>query len=581
MRAALLSLALLGVAAAGRFSLQAPVPVPSEWQLVARASADSEVSFVVALTQQNLAELDSRFWSISTPGMPLYGQFMTTDEVNALVGSSEEHMAAALSTFNGQAGIECTANFDALNCVGTVAGIESLFQTELYSYSNVDTGRTVVVHTGGLTLPQSLSGVVVLVEGFSRFPVPTKIATHAPSAVDYVIAPESVDAFIAKGAAKGSNKIIQSVAEFQAEPAYTPAELATFSKETGVPTIVVAKKIGPFAPGGDPESSLDIQYISSVGTGNTNWFITEADWLYSFATQFNQLAQVPSVISMSYGWYEGDQCSIETQNCTSSYGYVERVNVEFQKLGVKGISLLASSGDSGAHGRTDAECSYKVLRPAFPAASPYVTAVGATMIKAGTGKIGGKSPVCTKSYPKQCALGGTQIVASTATGALITSGGGFSNVAPRPAYQEAAVKTYLADKSALPPAANFNESGRGFPDVTALGHNYFIEAGGALLVDGTSCSAPVWGGILGLLNAFLEENTKPLLGFANPTLYAIAAANSSAFIDITEGDNTCTEDTCAGCSPGFKAVKGWDASSGLGAPNFPVILDELAKLKGL
>jgi hypothetical protein len=134
------------------------------------------------------------------------------------------------------------------------------------------------------------------------------------------------------------------------------------------------------------------------------------------------------------------------------------------------VQLLASSGDSGAHGRTDDDCGSKILRPAFPAASPYVTAVGATMIKAGTGVcrernsivgwrlslllpgaafagtaaryalydhcyrvwfsagiIGGTAPVCTTTYKDQCVTGGTQIVASTATGALITSGGGFSN----------------------------------------------------------------------------------------------------------------------------------------------------------
>ena len=50
----------------------------------------------------------------------------------------------------------------------------------------------------------------------------------------------------------------------------------------------------------------------------------------------------------------------------------------------------------------------------------------------------------------------------------------FVSVAARPSYQDAAVTAYLANKAALPPAANFNASGRGFPDVAALGHNYFV-----------------------------------------------------------------------------------------------------------
>ena len=130
-----------------------------------------------------------------------------------------------------------------------------------------------------------------------------------------------------------------------------------------MPDIVVAKKLGTFSPGGDPESSLDIQYIASVGKGNTNWFITEADWLYTFAMQvlpvtrllpsvllstcvcvcgqFANLTEHPSVISMSYGWYEGDQCEIDTnpKTCKTSYDYVARVNTEFQKIGIRGISV--------------------------------------------------------------------------------------------------------------------------------------------------------------------------------------------------------------------------------------------------
>jgi subtilase family serine protease len=118
----------------------------------------------------------------------------------------------------------------------------------------------------------------------------------------------------------------------------------------------------------------------------------------------------------------------------------------------------------------------------------------------------------------------------------------------------------------------------------------FSEAGGPNLVDGTSCSAPVWGGIMGLLNSYLKTSGKPvryvalsfallvacalgvilvpprgeclqLLGFANPTLYQIYAANPNAFIDITEGSNTCTEDTCS-CSPGFTAAPGWGTCLG-------------------
>ena len=44
-----------------------------------------------------------------------------------------------------------------------------------------------------------------------------------------------------------------------------------------------------------------------------------------------------------------------------------------------------------------------------------------------------------------------EIVCSTDTGAMITSGGGFSNRFPRPSYQDAAVRLYLG-RDGVPPA---------------------------------------------------------------------------------------------------------------------------------
>jgi hypothetical protein len=79
--------------------------------------------------------------------------------------------------------------------------------------------------------------------------------------------------------------------------------------------------------------------------------------------------------------------------------------------------------------------------------------------------------------------------------------------------------------SKLPAAGDFNATSRGYPDVAALGHNYVIWASGApTLVDGTSCSAPVWGGVIGLANAARLAAGKKVLGYLNPAIYQIATA---------------------------------------------------------
>jgi tripeptidyl-peptidase-1 len=90
---------------------------------------------------------------------------------------------------------------------------------------------------------------------------------------------------------------------------------------------------------------------------------------------------------------------------------------------------------------------------------------------------------------------------------------------------------------------SYNRSGRGFPDVSLLGHKYVIvatrEYSDLLVLDGTSASAPVMAGLISVANAARKEIGKPTLGFVNPFLYKRHATYD--FInDITSGDNKCT-----------------------------------------
>lgn len=82
------------------------------------------------------------------------------------------------------------------------------------------------------------------------------------------------------------------------------------------------------------------------------------------------------------------------------------------------------------------------------------------------------------------------------------------------------------------------------------------------MIDGTSASSPVVAGLVGLLNAHRQRAGRPNVGFFNPLLYQVwAETNGSAFNDIIEGSNRCTEGGCI-CKTGFNAVQGWDASTG-------------------
>jgi hypothetical protein len=67
--------------------------------------------------------------------------------------------------------------------------------------------------------------------------------------------------------------------------------------------------------------------------------------------------------------------------------------------------------------------------------------------------------------------------------------------------QTAAVASYLASGATLPPAGDFNASNRAYPDVAGLAHNVIIYIQGSPeAVDGTSCSTPIFSGIISLAN---------------------------------------------------------------------------------
>lgn len=77
------------------------------------------------------------------------------------------------------------------------------------------------------------------------------------------------------------------------------------------------------------------------------------------------------------------------QEWTIDSGYLDRCNTEFMKAGLRGITILAGSGDdgtmgfeAGSNGADDGSygCTNATIWPVFPASSPYITAVGGTQM---------------------------------------------------------------------------------------------------------------------------------------------------------------------------------------------------------
>ncbi|CAH7676750.1 putative aorsin endoprotease precursor [Phakopsora pachyrhizi] len=251
----------------------------------------------------------------------------------------------------------------------------------------------------------------------------------------------------------------------------------------------------------------------------------------------------PNVISISYGMDE----------IVSSHFLLTKQCNEYGKLGLMGVTVVVAAGDSGVEsvqlscadptGKKLVEGGKRFV-PIFPASCPFVTAVGGTMLQRGSSVT---DPEVALNYPLM-------------DNRAIRGGGGFSDFFQRPKYQDEVLGKYFRENSPPLTSEQFNNSGnsRGYPDISAttiLGaHNISQMQTHFSWISGTSCSAPVVGAMLTLINDARLAAGKTTLGFINPSLYS--SNFQGAFNDIVVGQNS-------GCgSNGFPAIKGWDPVTG-------------------
>jgi len=445
----------------------------------------------------------------------------------------------------GATAVRRTPNSDFVVAEVPVAAAEHVFGDRFLRLRHED-GRTAVRCPGG-SLPEVLRAAVDFVmplnqplgRGGQRHARPALGANLSGSVESLVNTPTSLRKLYSVGDVEGISTINKQAVTGFLEQHYTNVDLQEFfllyyRKGRGRK---VARKVGDGHSGlPGVEAELDVQYAMSMGGNVATEFWSfagrapdnpENEPFLKFMTTLANTSNAPLVISSSYG---EDEDSV-------SQAYAERCNVEFQKAGVRGISLLFASGDSGVGGDhgcgTQCSASKGCFVPMWPAASPYVTAVG------GTAGFGGKES------------------------AAALSSGGFSYRWPVPAWQKAAVESFLAGEH-LPDRSLFSHSGRGFPDISAQAVNYMVVAFGLPQpVAGTSCASPTVAGILSLVNDLRLGSGKSPLGFVNPLLYK----NPAALNDVTSGCNPGCE------NKGFCAVPGWDAVTGLGTPNFAKLVN--------
>ncbi|HEX3464168.1 MAG TPA: S53 family peptidase [Candidatus Elarobacter sp.] len=294
-------------------------------------------------------------------------------------------------------------------------------------------------------------------------------------------------------------------------------------------------------PGNDPgdgssqadstgEVLLDLEVVGSLASQASivMYFtvFTEQGWVDAIMSAVTDAQRKPSVISISYGNPEDGSGTLWTEAA------ILKVDEAFRRAAAANVTICAASGDDGSR---DQITSDTLAHVDFPAASPWVLAVGGTHLEASGGAI-------TR-----------EIVWNDNEG---STGGGVSNVFGLPPYQNAA---------RVPVSVNpGSRIGRGVPDVAAVGDPETgvkvssPGAGAVEMIGGTSASAPLWAALMARLNGLASAP----FGFVNPLLYAQAG---NSLNDIVEGNNGA-----------YSARAGWDACTGLGTPNGTALRAALA-----
>jgi subtilase family serine protease len=546
----------------------------------------------VVLKPRDPAALAAYAREVSQPGSAVYHAFLTPEQFAARFGAAQAEVRAVKSSLraHGLSPGSVTANRLAIPVAGTAGQIEHAFSLS-FRRKALPRGRRAVVASAAPALDPGIAHDVQAVVGLSSLAPPkpllvrSALRTKAPSprlakraSGPHAACPTAASAAAAQGAytadqiastyrfsdmyAAGAAGQGQTVAIYELEP-YDPFDIQQYQLCYGtnakVTPVLVDGGTGSSGPGSG-ESALDIenalglapaaQFLVYEGpnAGNTAPGSGPYD---TFATMIAQ--DRAHVISVSWG------------ECEQLQGTSD-LNAEatlFEEAATQGQSIVSATGDDGSE-----DCNLTNNLPDDelavddPGSQPFVTAVG------GTALLSAGSPPSETVWNHSVAPLGAQGGAG---------GGGVSHAWQMPGYQRSAPAPLGVVSSNSSGASCGNGSGycREVPDVAAdadPAHGYLVYSNGQgsdptspsgwQAVGGTSGAAPLWAALLADADSTAACRGSAI-GFANPALYAAAAADYGGYLnDVTAGNNDLTQ-THGGLYPAGAA---YDMASGLGTP---------------
>ncbi len=334
----------------------------------------------------------------------------------------------------------------------------------------------------------------------------------------------------------GSPTIQSDLATYDAEFGLPPANLNVYYPE-GKPNFNGGVKRSGNALGWAEETSLDVETVHALAPGATiNLVVSPTNYgdALNNAVAYAVDNHLGDVLTMSYGSNEG-----AIAGGGNNIQYLQS-NKIFQQAVSQGMSLFASSGDSGATGGLAA------ANASYPASNPNVTSTGGTDLFLSPS--GGYGSETAWNDATNCPFG-------CSSGPFGATGGAPSALFGTPSYQDGFVPT--GSTARWTSDVSFNAS---VYTATMIYLGFLGSNSGYYFFGGTSEASPSWAAI----TADLDQAAGHDLGAMNPVLYGLASNPSTYaqdFNDVTVGSNNFPA-----TAPGFPAGTGWDSPTGLGTP---------------
>ncbi len=561
-------------------SLQIPshrIPLPgserrpsANAQMLSAADAGETLKVTIALRRRTDGPPMPDFDSFAkTP--PSQRQRLSQNEFAEKYGADPDEVArvVAFVQLNGLEVVETHLGRRSVVVSGTVAQMNQAFGVSLGRYQHTIAaahGKEPKVETyrgrdGAIQVPSDLADIIVGVFGLDNRTITKR--NGSPGDPTYT-QPESIATITQLYNFPTNSAAGQTIAIFSVG-GYLLSDLQTYF---GTPTPPVASTAVDAPNGGyaDGETTQDICIAATAASGaQIQVYFTTGDQTGWYDLLHRVVHPSPgdptcSVLSSSFYICDGDDLGT-LANEGVSVSFINAVHSAFEDAAVQGVTICIAAGDTGSNSKVGANPSAwgygfagdGKAHVQYPGSDPWVLSVGGTTIGGATAL---PPPfveyVWNDPDPSDPSQWGT-------------TGGGVSDYFDKPSYQQSAN---------VPKSVNPRQTrvGRGVPDVAGDASNNSgyagLVIGGATnqTGNGTSASAPMWAGLIAVLNAALGHN----LGFVNPTLYSLGP---SVFRDIAPPPGPTTNSN-AGIR-GYTSGPGWDACTGWGSPNGTALLAAL------